>query len=223
MPGRSQPQACYPIGSGAVWANRERSAKGIDHMEGRLAMLNRKTDEAAQPRPAGNTSRLEALCRAKSLFDAGDLGAALLATDQILDRDPDHLGALEVRVRALWRLGDFPAVLRTLGRLAMLNPYEPGYFLMQGNSLRMLSRLPEARSAYERCATIGETSVREEAVANIVEIDAQLGPSARFAPVPVAGITEFLPATLDSLDALIFVDRGNTEDRPTWTAAVRPS
>ena len=188
-----------------------------------MEMLNKNKENLAPALRDRTVRSGGALFRAKSLFDAGDLAAALLATEQILESDPDHLGALEVRVRALWRLGDFPAVLRTLRRLTALNPYEPGYFLMQGNSLGMLGRPVEARSAYQRCAEFACSPVREEALASIAEIDLQLGPSSRLAPVPIPGVSEFLPDVADSTDSVVFVERATVEDRPVWATAARPS
>ena len=188
-----------------------------------MAVLNKEREVVAQSQRTRYAGHVEELTRAKSRFDAGDLPSVLSTTERLLARDPDHLGALEVRVRAEWRLGDFQAVLRTLNRLALINPYEPGYFLMQGDSLRMLGRLADARSAYERCAAFGASAVQEEALSNLAEIDAELGPVGKFAAVPIAGVTEFLPSTLDSLDALFFAERAKAEDRPTWSATARPS
>jgi hypothetical protein len=94
---------------------------------------------------------------------------------------------------------------------------------MQGNSLTLLGRPADARSAYERCTAFPDSPVKEEAIAAIADIDAQFGPVARFAPVPIPGVSEFLPDVANSPDSVMFVERASAEERPAWASAARPS
>jgi predicted Zn-dependent protease len=112
---------------------------------------------------------------AKQKLDMGLADEALCLTGEVLDNDSEHLGALEVHVCAQWRAGDFIGALRSLRRLSLLNPYEPGYFLMEGDTLNLIGRPLEARRAYERCLTFTGTAAREDASSHIAIIDAQLG------------------------------------------------
>lgn len=51
---------------------------------------------------------------------------------EVLQSDPDHLGALEMMAHALWLGGRFDEVISTTGRLLRLNPHEPGYRYTRG-------------------------------------------------------------------------------------------
>lgn len=113
------------------------------------------------------------LQEAKRNLDRGRADEALRATSQVLQRDPDHLGALEIHVRAQWRLGDLAGALRSLRRLTLLNPYEPGYYLMQGDILRLMGQPLPARRAFERCLAFKGSSAKAEAISQIALIDAQ--------------------------------------------------
>jgi tetratricopeptide (TPR) repeat protein len=186
-------------------------------------MLTEENLAIARVPETGSGGTRSAMTRAKYLFDRGEFAETIAIADRILARDAEHLGAWEVRVRAEWRLGDFPAVLRSLRKLTLLNPYEPGYFLMQGDALRMLGQNADARAAYGRCLPFERTTARFEALMNIEEIDGLLLPSESTAPIAVDGISEFLPPAKDSLDAWVPMDRVAVEEGPTWAAAARPS
>lgn len=110
---------------------------------------------------------------AKHMLDMGCADEALQATSQILVNDADHLGALEIHVRAQWRIGDFAGSLRSLRRLTLLNPYEPGYYLMQGDVLNLMGQPLQARRAFERCLTFEGSSAKSDALSQIALIDAQ--------------------------------------------------
>jgi len=110
---------------------------------------------------------------AKHLLDMGCADQALQATTQVLLNDADHLGALEIHVRAQWRIGDFVGALRSLRRLTLLNPYEPGYYLMQGDVLNLMGQPLQARRAFERCLTFDGSSAKSDALSQIALIDAQ--------------------------------------------------
>lgn len=107
------------------------------------------------------------------MLDMGRADEALTATSHILLGDPDHLGALEIHVRAQWRIGDLTGALRSLRRLTLLNPYEPGYYLMQGDVLNLMGQPLQARRAFERCLTFDGSSAKADAATQIALIDAQ--------------------------------------------------
>lgn len=115
----------------------------------------------------------KAVKAAKHLLDVGRADEALRATGQVLLSDPDHLGALEVHVRAQWRIGDLAGALRSLRRLTLLNPYEPGYYLMQGEILNLMGQPLQARRAFERCLAFDGSCAKEDALSQIALIDAQ--------------------------------------------------
>lgn len=110
---------------------------------------------------------------AQRQLDKGRADEALRATAQILQRDPDHLGALEVQVRAQWRIGDLAGALRSLRRLTLLNPYEPGYYLMQGDILSLMGQPLQARKAFERCLAFEGSRAKADALSQIALIDSQ--------------------------------------------------
>lgn len=118
-----------------------------------------------------------ALKAAKHLLDMGSADEALSATTQILLHDADHLGALEIHVRAQWRIGDLTGTMRSLRRLTLLNPYEPGYYLMQGDVLNLMGQPLQARRAFERCLAFDGSAAKSDAMNQIALIDAQLGRS----------------------------------------------
>lgn len=71
----------------------------------------------------------------RMMLDACDWQSAIDGCREILDADPDHLGALEVLAQAQWFGGEFDAVVRTTSRMLRLNPLEPGYRYTRGMAL----------------------------------------------------------------------------------------
>jgi tetratricopeptide (TPR) repeat protein len=67
-----------------------------------------------------------------------------------LSESPDHLAALELLARILWKQQNFKALVRATNRLIILNPFEPGYHSLRGMSLRALGMYGEAAKALER-------------------------------------------------------------------------
>jgi tetratricopeptide (TPR) repeat protein len=188
-----------------------------------MAMLTEEKEAIAQVPDSEPVGTRSTFARAKCFFDRGNYTAAIEAAGRVLSQDSDHLGALEVRVRAEWRLGDFPAVLRSIRKLTLLNPYEPGYFLMQGDALRMLGRLPDARTAYERCVQFEDSPARLEAMLNIEDIDRIVVPATPAAQHLGDGLSEFMPPINESMSAWMPVERVTAEDAPAWADAARPS
>ena len=73
-----------------------------------------------------------------------DWQGALDNCRDLLKRDPDHLGALEVSAQAQWFAGEYLEVIRTTTRLLKLNPLEPGYRYTRGMSYLSLGELHNA-------------------------------------------------------------------------------
>lgn len=69
----------------------------------------------------------------------------------ILERDPNHIGALETLAKVQWHFSDLVGLQPTLDRLIALNPYEPGYHALRGAVLQALGRCGEAVVSYSRC------------------------------------------------------------------------
>ncbi len=73
----------------------------------------------------------------------------------VLQKDPEHLGALEVLAQAQWFGGQFKEVIQTTSRLLRLNPHEPGYRYTRGMSYMSGGDLLMAAEDF-RCA-IGQS------------------------------------------------------------------
>lgn len=89
------------------------------------------------------------------LYRCGKFDEAGVCVAKVLEEDPKHLGALEVRARLLWREGEVSSLLSTLDTLIEMNPYEPGYFALRGAALQSIGRSGDAIRAYERCIAMG--------------------------------------------------------------------
>ena len=91
--------------------------------------------------------------RAQRLLQAGRHADALRVAQDVLSQDPQQIGALETMAKALWHLGRFEELVRTLRRLVVLNPYEPGYHSLLGTVYQSMGQCGEAVEAFSRCAT----------------------------------------------------------------------
>lgn len=61
-----------------------------------------------------------------------DWKATLASCQETLEKDPDHLGALETLAQAQWFICKYDDVISTTSRLLRLNPSEPGYRYTRG-------------------------------------------------------------------------------------------
>jgi tetratricopeptide (TPR) repeat protein len=86
----------------------------------------------------------------------------VIVCDRILSSDPGHLPALEVKSKALWRMGRFEAALKTLDKAIALNPYDPGYHFLKGDCLQSLVRNGEALEAFERCRSCAAGNLAQQ-------------------------------------------------------------
>lgn len=66
------------------------------------------------------------------MLQSYDWKGALASCQEVLSKDPEHLGALEVLAQAQWYGGQFDNVIDTTSRLLRLNPHEPGYRYTRG-------------------------------------------------------------------------------------------
>ncbi|HEY3782152.1 MAG TPA: CDC27 family protein [Fimbriimonadaceae bacterium] len=86
----------------------------------------------------------------------------VIVCDRILVSDPGHLPALEVKSKALWRMGQFEAALKSLDKAIALNPFDPGYHFLKGDCLQGLSRNSEALDAFERCRSCASGNLAQQ-------------------------------------------------------------
>jgi tetratricopeptide (TPR) repeat protein len=88
--------------------------------------------------------------KAERNFSKNDLEQAIAQVQLVLAECSDHLAALELHARILWKQQDFKSLVRATDRLISLNPFEPGYHSLRGMSLRALGMYGEAAKALER-------------------------------------------------------------------------
>jgi Flp pilus assembly protein TadD len=91
-----------------------------------------------------------AIARAERHLAKSEVGVALDLLQQVVDVDANHVGALEVMAKCLWRTEDFVQLERVTNQLTVLNPFEPGYHSLRGMALRALGRYGEAAKALAR-------------------------------------------------------------------------
>jgi tetratricopeptide (TPR) repeat protein len=75
--------------------------------------------------------------------------ASLEACDRVLQDDPHHLGALEVKAQALWFAGRYDAVVAVTTQLLRLNPSEPGYRYTRGMANLSRGKFEDSRRDFE--------------------------------------------------------------------------
>jgi tetratricopeptide (TPR) repeat protein len=84
------------------------------------------------------------------MLQSYDWKGALESCREVLEHDPDHLGALEVSAQALWFAGRYEEVVETTNRLLMLNPLEPGYRYTRGMALMTMGQLARAADDFRQ-------------------------------------------------------------------------
>lgn len=119
----------------------------------------------------GSGAVATALRRADSALKMGNAQEAVRTIQPVLDQDPTHVGALEILAKAQWSLNQHELVLATLSRLLQINPYEPGYHVLRGNSLRNLGRYGDAVRSFVRA---GADQGAQEAVAELAALQSDL-------------------------------------------------
>lgn len=120
--------------------------------------------------PHRRVSAAELVTQAQHAFDSGKIPVALSVAERALALDGGHLAAWEIRARSSWRLNRFEDALESLSRLIRLNPYEPGYFYMQGLIFQAMGQFSDALDALHRCLK-SDGPVAEQARAAIAELE----------------------------------------------------
>lgn len=75
------------------------------------------------------------------MMQSFDWRGALEMCNEVLQDDPDHLGALETLAKAQWLGGQYKEVIHTTNHLLRLNPHEPGYRYTRGMALMSIGQL----------------------------------------------------------------------------------
>jgi hypothetical protein len=153
-------------------------------------------------RASNPTSRIEISKRRRSalLVSKAERHLANCEFDQagsfiqsVLSESQDHLGALEVQARLLWKLQDFRGVVKTTSKLITLNPYEPGYHSLRGMALRGLGLYGEAAKSLARDPNaVQQLQDLEGLQASLVKDTLLHDPvfAAKYAKDPVKALTE---------------------------------
>ena len=111
---------------------RRRSKKAVDSVvSGEVRRAN-----------ASVLARADAMLQNRRGFEAAELALT------VLKRDSDNVAALEVLARALWQQNRFVELIPVTKRLIALDPYEPGYRMLQGASYQCMGMFGEATKAY---------------------------------------------------------------------------
>lgn len=134
-------------------------------------MNMKRADGKLSTLPEKRSAAKSTLGEGESNLETGNYAAAIGCARQVLDRDPNHLGGLELLARAFWRAGQFELSLDALRHLVRLNPYEPGYHYMRGGSLQALGHYGEAIRAYARCLESDSDALRSSAAVAIRELE----------------------------------------------------
>jgi hypothetical protein len=101
-------------------------------------------------RLAVRKGRQDPLARVTVLVRLGRHEEAVAAAQEFLQTDPQNLAALEMLAKMQWQTCKMQGVVDTTRRLIVLNPYEPGYHVLQASALQCLGRYGEAARAYHR-------------------------------------------------------------------------
>ncbi|MFN3684824.1 MAG: hypothetical protein ACK41F_12965 [Fimbriimonadaceae bacterium] len=152
----------------------------------------------------GKADGWKSLQEAERLLRLGEPERALGHAKAVLRCDPGHLGALELMAKALWAVGQLEEVVLCARRLESLYPYEPGYFVTEGEALRELGRLEEAKAAFRRA----EDAMRMAAEQQTPSIDDRAVPTHAVVEVPMP---DDAPESAESLAV------AQPNDRKVWT------
>lgn len=105
-------------------------------------------------------SNFELLCRASA---SNSPSTAISLCNQIIEADPDHLPAIELKVKSQWRLGLYEQALEGLAMAIRLNPHDPAYQFLRGDCYQNLLRYGDALDAYERCSATADSELAAQA------------------------------------------------------------
>jgi tetratricopeptide (TPR) repeat protein len=89
---------------------------------------------------------------AGALAQSFDFEEAIAALDRVLEREPEHLGALSLRATAKMRTHRDEEALADVERAMRLDPQDAGLLVTRAGALIQLERLDEAEAALEAAA-----------------------------------------------------------------------
>lgn len=85
----------------------------------------------------------------RTTMHAYDWEGAMEVCQQLLARDPEHLGALETLAQAQWFGCQYNKVILTTSKLLRLNPCEPGYRYTRGMAFLSKGDLIKAHEDFQ--------------------------------------------------------------------------
>ncbi len=88
-------------------------------------------------------------------FNAGAVSAARQSVDEALQRQPDHLRALSLRVLIEARQGQMAAAARTVDRIKRMHSKSPAGYLLEGDVLVSRKQDAKAAAAYAKARELG--------------------------------------------------------------------
>jgi hypothetical protein len=107
-----------------------------------------KSNSIMSPNQERRVSVAALLARAEAALSNRDALEAERIARRVLRTDARHVAALEVLARAQWQQNRFEDLIASTTRLIRLDPYEPGYRLLQGAAYQCLGRFGDATRAY---------------------------------------------------------------------------
>lgn len=111
-----------------------------------------------------------------SMVQSFDWRGAMEMCREVLQDDPDHLGALETLVKAQWLAGQYQDVIHTAGRLLRLNPYEPGYRYTRGMAYMSIGLLRRSAEDFELAyAQSRDAAFRSQVASALQAVELWLG------------------------------------------------
>jgi uncharacterized protein HemY len=122
--------------------------------------------------PSKADELLDQLEQAQQYFDRHDYDGCTAQLRSVLHQQADHLGALELMVRCAWRMNQLDAAQSALDRLFRLNPYEPGYLVLQAMVSQSRGDFEAAYRLYARAAAEGDGPHLAQAQAGLAELEA---------------------------------------------------
>lgn len=103
---------------------------------------------------SGDTTDRHLLEQAIAREDAGDLKGAIRVYEQILERDPGDVRAMNSIAGLYGKLGDFQEEIRWSRKAIDTDPDFHLAYVNHGNGLALVGRVDEARAAFERAAQL---------------------------------------------------------------------
>ncbi|MBS1729092.1 MAG: hypothetical protein JST51_20420 [Armatimonadetes bacterium] len=133
------------------------------------------------------------MAKAERHLGKNEFNEAASVIQTVLAETHDHLGALELQARLLWKQEDFRALVQTTNKLIALNPFEPGYYGLRGMALRALGHYGDAAKSLARDPNAAQQLADLEGFqASLIKDAIKHDPvfAAQYAKDPVKALTE---------------------------------